>query len=101
MLWDFISYFAAGQMWPVKKWPSGGASAATSGHEETEIKGEEQSLTAAKKHRVLVTKTDDGYEFGCSACDFTDHVANARDADNLKRLPEAFVATLVDRYEVA
>ena len=72
--WDFISYFAAGQMWPMKALP--------------------------KKHTVSVKVVDDGYELTCDACDFYD-VASVIDADNLKRLHEVFVATLVDRSEVA
>ena len=45
-----------------------------------------------------MTVVDDGYELTCSACDFWDHLSGVRDAANLKRLHEEFVATLVECY---
>ena len=52
------------------------------------------------KHRVSVTVVADGYELDCDGCDFCDHVSDVTEADGLKRLHEAFVATLVEKWTV-
>jgi hypothetical protein len=52
------------------------------------------------KHSVSVVIVDDGYELTCDSCDLYDHLSDATDADNLKRPHEAFLATLVDRWDV-
>lgn len=74
--WDFISYFAAGQQWPVKPYRAGG-------------------------HRVSVAPKPEGFELSCDACDFDERTDSAAEAEALKRLHEAFIAKLVDRFEVA
>lgn len=52
------------------------------------------------KHSVSVEVVDDGYELSCDACDFYDHVSDVTEADALKRLHEAFIATLVEKWTV-
>jgi hypothetical protein len=50
-----------------------------------------------RKHSVSVAVVDDGYELACESCDFFEHTSDVTEADNLKRLHEEFVATVVER----
>ena len=51
-------------------------------------------------HRVTVMVVDDGYELTCDSCDLYEHFSDVIDADNLRRLHEAFVATPVKNWSV-
>ncbi len=57
-------------------------------------------MASSPQHSVSIRDVDDGYELTCDSCNLYEHVSDVSDADNLKRLHEAFVATLVASWAV-